>query len=121
MAMYTYDDFKKAAEESGLFGNFSDSDLKLAAKNPDAGMSILKYKKDYGSAATEEARALANAGAERIRSDYGSYTGGGDGSSFYMNPMSPNSFDSGTAPSYTSRYDKDIQATLDKVKSKCIL
>lgn len=44
---YTYDDFQKAMQSSGLGGQFSDADLKLAQKNPDAGMSILKYKQDY--------------------------------------------------------------------------
>ena len=40
---YTYDDFQKAMQSSGLGGQFSDADLKLAQQNPDAGMSILKY------------------------------------------------------------------------------
>ena len=44
---YTYDDFQKAVQSSGLGGQFSDADMKLAQKNPDAGMSILKYKQDY--------------------------------------------------------------------------
>ena len=61
---YTYDDFQKAMQSSGLGGQFSDADLKLAQQNPDAGMSILKYKQDYKNAATDEARALANLGAE---------------------------------------------------------
>ena len=41
---YTYDDFQKALTDSGLNKEFSDADLKLALDNPDAGMSILKYK-----------------------------------------------------------------------------
>lgn len=89
---FTYEDFDKAAREAGLYDRFSAADLKLARSNPDAGMSILNYKKDYMNATTDEARALANQGAERIRSGYGEYTGGTDGSKFYQNSMSPGSF-----------------------------
>lgn len=89
---FTYEDFDKAAREAGLLDRFSAADLKLARSNPDAGMSILNYKKDYMNATTDEARALANQGAERIRSGYGEYTGGTDGSKFYQNSMSPGSF-----------------------------
>ena len=67
---YTYDDFQKAMQSSGLGGQFSDADLKLAQQNPDAGMSILKYKQDYKNAATDEARALANLGATRDATVY---------------------------------------------------
>ena len=63
---FTYEDFDKAAREAGLFDRFSAADLKLARSNPDAGMSILNYKKDYMNATTDEARALANQGAERM-------------------------------------------------------
>jgi hypothetical protein len=60
---YTYEDFEKALAASGLGGQFSEADLRLARQNPDAGMSILTYKQDYNNATTDEARALANAGA----------------------------------------------------------
>lgn len=94
MATYTYDDFKKAAQAQGWGdGNgFSHADWNLAMNNPDAGMSLLNAKKEYGSAATAEARALANQKAERIRSHYGHYTGGTDGSSYYLDKPSPGSF-----------------------------
>lgn len=111
--LYTYDDFKREAEKNGLYGNFSDADLKLAEKNPDAGMSILKYKKDYTTAQTDEAKALANAGAERIRSDYGSYIGGGDGGSFAITPMSPDDFSGGSAPTYSSKYKGQIDGLVN--------
>ena len=77
---YTYDDFQKAMQSSGLGGQFSDADLKLAQQNPDAGMSILKYKQDYKNAATDEARALANLGAEGIdeAAEDGAVAGAGD-------------------------------------------
>lgn len=76
---FTYDEFQRELTNSGLGSEFSSADLKLAQQNPDAGMSILKYKRDYHNATTPEQRALANLGAEGIRSSYGNYTGGRSG------------------------------------------
>lgn len=53
---YTYDDFQRALTDSGLDKEFSDADLKLALDNPDAGMSILKYKQDYHKAPHQRRR-----------------------------------------------------------------
>lgn len=111
---YTYDDFQKAMQSSGLGGQFSDADLKLAQQNPDAGMSILKYKQDYKNATTDEARALANLGAEGIRSSYGGYTGGQRGANFYLDPLSPKDFQSSAAPTYNNNYADTISGLLDK-------
>lgn len=111
---YTYDDFQKAMQSSGLAGQFSDADLKLAQQNPDAGMSILKYKQDYASATTDEARALANMGAEGIRSSYGGYTGGGNGGQYYLTGLSPRDYQSPQAPTYSNNYADTIQGLLDK-------
>lgn len=111
---YTYDDFQKAMQNSGLGGQFSDADLKLAQQNPDAGMSILKYKQDYKNAATDEARALANLGAEGIRSGYGGYTGGQRGANFYLDPLSPKDFQSSAAPTYKNNYADTTSGLLDK-------
>lgn len=111
---YSYDDFLRAMEQSGLGGQFSQADLNLAKQNPDAGMSLLSYKTDYANATTPEARALANQGAEGIRSSYGGYTGGGDGGSFKLDPMSPRQFEYGDAPTFTDRYDDAIQAAYER-------
>ena len=111
---YTYDDFQKAVQSSGLGRQFSDADMKLAQKNPDAGMSILKYKQDYHNATTDEARALANLGAEGIRSSYGGYTGGQRGANFYLDPLSPKDFQSSAAPTYKNNYADTISGLLDK-------
>lgn len=108
MPTFTYDQFQQAAQNSGLLGEFSAADLSLAQRNPDAGMSLLKYKQDYHAATTDEARALANLGAEGIRSSYGNYTGGDDGGSFYLDRLSPSSFDGGQAPTYNNQYAGDI-------------
>ena len=70
MPVYTYEQFKKAAQDSGLLSQFSQADLNLAQKNPDAGMSILKGKQDFQNATTDEARALAHQRVEDIRRRY---------------------------------------------------
>lgn len=111
---YTYDDFQKAVASSGLSGQFSDADMKLAQQNPDAGMSILQYKQDYQNAKTNEARALANLGAEQIRSSYGGYTGGQAGSQFYLDPLSPKDYQASQAPTYQNSYANTISGLLDK-------
>ncbi|MBR3751900.1 MAG: hypothetical protein IKK50_02065 [Ruminiclostridium sp.] len=115
---FTYEDFERAANEAGLLGEFSSADLKLAQQDPDAGMSILNYKKDYHAATTDEARALANQGAEKVRTSFGEYSGGQDGSGFYVTPVSPNHFDYGSAPTYTSRYDGQIQDILGQITNR---
>lgn len=117
MPTFTYDQFQKAAQDSGLMGEFSAADLSLAQRNPDAGMSLLKYKQDYHAATTDEARALANLGAEGIRSSYGNYTGGDNGGSFYLDPLSPSSFDGGKAPTYQNRYAGDIADLWEQQKN----
>lgn len=118
MAIYTYADFEQAAKQAGLLNQFSKADLTLAQQNPDAGMSILKYKQDYLNATTDEARAAANAGAEGVRSSWGGYTGGGDGGSFHLDAMSPNDYTYGSAPEYTNRYDGTIQGLLNQVVNR---
>lgn len=117
MPTFTYDQFQKAAQDSGLMGEFSPADLSLAQRNPDAGMSLLKYKQDYHAATTDEARALANLGAEGIRSSYGNYTGGDNGGSFYLDRLSPSSFDGGRAPTYENQYAGDIADLWEQQKN----
>lgn len=109
---YTYEDFEKAMREAGMDGQFSTADLSLARRNPDAGMSLLNYKRDYRDATTDELRALANSGAESIRKQYGEYSGGTDGSGFYLEPPSPGSFTSGTAPTFQDNYADDLEELL---------
>lgn len=117
MPTFTYDQFQKATQDSGLMGEFSPADLSLAQRNPDAGMSLLKYKQDYHAATTDEARALANLGAEGIRSSYGNYTGGDNGGSFYLDRLSPSSFDGGRAPTYENQYAGDIADLWEQQKN----
>lgn len=110
---YTYEDFKKRLAS----GNYalSDADMKLAERNPDAAISILNYKDDYSKASTDEARALANMGAENIRRTQGGYTGGVDGSNFYLEAPTPSSFDSGSKPAYESKWQDKINDAYGKL------
>lgn len=91
MATYTHDDFLKAAAAQGWGqGNgFSDADWKLAQENPDAGMSLLNYKKSFAAARTQDERDKAHQGAETIRKYYGNYAGGADGGDFLLDKPSP--------------------------------
>ncbi|MCD7770061.1 MAG: peptidoglycan-binding protein [Oscillospiraceae bacterium] len=105
---YTYEDFVKKARSAGLLESFSDADLRLAQANPDAGMSLLSYKQDYAAASTEEARALANAGAEQIRSIYGGYTAGASGTGYYLNDQATD-----TGGTYTGQYQEETERLLE--------
>lgn len=115
---YTWEDFLKELEGSGLKGQFSEADMRLAQQNPDAGMSILSYKRDYANATNDQARALANAGAERVRSSFGGYTAGTDGSQYYRDSLSPRDFSYADAPTYQSRYDGKAQELLDALMNR---
>lgn len=88
---YKFDEVQKFINDNGLF--FSDADLKLAQSNPDAGMTIANYKLDYKNATTDDQRALANAGANQTRKDYGGYTAGSAGDQFYLTAPSPQNYD----------------------------
>ena len=57
MARYTYEDFRKNAQSSGLLNEFSQADLQRAQSDPDFGMSILNYKKRYHNATSDADRA----------------------------------------------------------------
>ena len=121
---YTYDDFQKAASGSNV--NFSQYDLDLAKKYPEFGMSVLDLKKQYAGATTAEQRALINAKANQLRSSYGNYTAGADGSQYVsdgkyapkidetldkIGSFKPFTYDS--APSYENRYQQKQQELLD--------
>ena len=76
---YTYDDFLSYLPMAGLTEqDFSPEDLRLAQQNPQAGVALLDAKFDWKNAQTDDERALANAKANQVRSQYG-YSGGIDG------------------------------------------
>lgn len=73
---YTYADFEKAVNSANLMGQFSQYDLDLARQNPDVGMGLLSAKQQWARATTDAERQAANAAAEALRAQNGSYTGG---------------------------------------------
>lgn len=117
MPKYTFDEFEKAAQAQGwgLGNGFSEADWKLAQEDPDAGMSILNYKIDYRDSTTAEGRALANEGANRVRSSYGNYGGGTDGSKYYLEALAPMGFEQEEAPTWGDAYGDTYKNALDGV------
>lgn len=128
---YTYDDFVKAANQSGLMGQFSQDDLKLAQKYPEFGLSVLSLKKDYNNATTAEQRLLANQAANELRKSYGNYSGGADGGSFRLESKlnrrsddlldqlgSFGSFSYGEAPTYENTFAQQQKDLLDRILNR---
>lgn len=129
MPSYTYDDFVKAANQKGLFQEFSQADLQTAQRYPEFGMSILGLKKDIHKATTPEAKLLANEMANQLRSSYGGYTGGKYGADYISDGKIPNQIDSvldkingfgsfnfdQERPSYENQYAEQQQALLDAI------
>ena len=129
---YSYDDFLSAATSSGLLGEFSQADLETAQRYPEFGLSILSLKKDYRDAATDEQRLLANEAANQLRSSYGNYRGGDDGSRYYSQGKIPGQIDAildqinnfgsfsfdQEAPVYNNQYAEQQQALLDAILNR---
>lgn len=128
---YTYDDFVKAANQSGLVGQFSQDDLNLAQKYPEFGLSVLSLKKDYNNATTAEQRLLANQAANELRKSYGNYSGGADGGSFRLESKlnrrsddlldqlgSFGSFSYGEAPTYENTFAQQQKDLLDRILNR---
>jgi len=101
---YTYDDFLKAYNQSGI--GFSDADMQLAQKNPNAGMGLIDAKVRWNQAKTAAERAKYNQQAESIRSLYGGYLGGDDG--FGYTPVdSPNDYTAPEKPTFSYNLESD--------------
>lgn len=128
---YSYEDFERAANSAGLMKNFSSYDLDLARQHPEFGMSILSLKQDYNNAKTDEQRLLANEAANRLRSSYGNYTGGSDGSRYISTGLYENRIDDALgkigsfgqfsyadAPTYDNRYASQQQMLLESILNR---
>lgn len=79
----TYEELLKQINAAGQTGQWSRWDLETAKNNPAFGAGILSYKRDYAAAKDAAGKRAANAGAEVLRRQYGSYLGGSDGSRYY--------------------------------------
>jgi len=125
----TYNDFLKAAQGSGLMGQFSREDLATAQKYPEFGLSILSLKKDYQGAGSDEQRLLINTAANELRRSYANYSGGPDGSQYISGGKIPGQIDTvldkigsfgpfdyqQDAPVYENKYAKQQQELLDAI------
>ena len=109
--MNNFDDLKKDMDANNI--QFSDYDLALAKKNPDAGRSLYTQKLAYGKATTDEERKKANDEANRIRQQYGGYTGGEDGSGYTLSQTyAP------PASEYVSKNQEKIDDWTDKLTDR---
>lgn len=108
---YTYDDFVKAAQDAGLWEEFSADDLALAQQNAQAGFGLLSAKKQYHAATDDMGRQLANAAANGIRQSYGNYNGGDSGQNYSLGPLSP-------AAQNQNPLQGEYLAMLDQVKNR---
>lgn len=114
---FTYDDFLKQYQSAGQ--NFSAADLALAKQNPSAGMGILDAKIKYSKATTAAERAKYNQQAEQIRSLYGGYYGGEDGSGY--NPMqSPNDYVEPERPTFSFSWNAESDPSYQAYRKQYI-
>lgn len=118
MKTYTYEDVMKKAQAYGLLDSMSEADRKLTETNPDAGMTILQSRYDYKHATTDDARALAHTVAERTRKQYGGYSGGTDGSKYYITEKSPDDYDAQEAPTFEDRYAASQKELADSILNR---
>lgn len=131
MANYTYEQFQKEAQASGLMDQFDKYDLDLAQRYPEFGLSILNLKRNYNSAQTPEQKRIANEMANELRRSYGNYTGGSDGSQYISTGRLDNkiddilgrlegygSFSYGSAPSYSNPYADKQEELLDAILNR---
>lgn len=118
MKKFTYDDVMKQASAYGLLDSMSKADRALTQSNPEAGMTVLQSRYDYKNATTDDARALAHTVAERTRQQYGGYSGGVDGSKYYITEKSPANYSYEDAPSYDDPYAAKGDALLEKVTDR---
>ena len=94
--------------------NISEFDKEL---NYDALKGIISAKRNYNKAqqeGDESGMAKANAYANSIRQQSGNYTGGDDGSGYYLRP----NFKSDKRPSYENKYAKKIDRLYDMIASR---
>lgn len=129
---FSYEDFKKAAQNAGLLSQFSQADLSMAKENPNFGMSVLGLKQNWQNAATDEEKQQINAQANSLRSSYGNYTGGADGSQYISTGLLPNKIDDTLekvesyapfsydvpAPAYTDQYADQRAALLSEILNR---
>lgn len=116
---YTYEEFIRAADKEGLTSSFDQSDLSIAQKSPEYGLSMLSLKKDLGAAQTNEQRLLVNEAMNQLRKNYGTYWTGEQGDRRYANSygskINQAIDDIGSYGSFQYSNDNEYKNMLDKI------
>lgn len=118
MAKYNNDYEKLLASINGSGQTWSDYDLGLAQKDPNAGWSIFESKNDWLDAQSRGDKAgmdAANTAANNVRQYYGNYDGGRDGSGFTLLPTYD---DVPEYVEYESKYADQIQDLFDSIQNR---
>ena len=118
MAKYNNDYEKLLASIEGSGQTWSDYDLGLAQKDPNAGFSIYEAKNDWLDAQKRGDKAgmdAANTAANNVRQYYGNYDGGRDGSGFTLLPTYD---DVPEYVEYESKYADQIQDLFDSIQNR---
>lgn len=71
--MASYNEVKEYAKKNNI--TLATEDDELARHNPNAGLSIVNYMKNWRNAKTDAERNAAHSGADAIRNQYGGYIG----------------------------------------------
>ena len=116
--------------------NISQADMDLGRQNFGALEEIIKARKDWASATTQEEKDAAHNKAETIRKYYGNYSGGTDGmegqySPTYVKPSKAQDEDNiqaiferlngaykGSAPTWTPKYESEIAGILEEIGNR---
>lgn len=67
---YTYDDFLKKVNQTGMLPQFSQEDVETSKTHPEFGLSLITLKQDAANASTPEARLLAQEAEGQLRKTY---------------------------------------------------
>lgn len=120
--VYTYDDFMKAANDSGLANSFDDNDLSIAQKYPEFGLGMLSLRKDLNGAQTDEQKLLVNEAMNQLRKNYGTYWTGDQGNRSYAasrgSQIQGALDDIGSYGAFEYRNNNEYQKLLDRVINK---
>lgn len=97
--------------------SFSDADWSLYETDPDRFSSIANYKIAYSKAASSEEKNQIHTATERLRQEAG-YSGGSDGTGYYMTAATPTQFTYDEAPTFS--YDMENDEVYQTYKNQYI-
>jgi len=71
---YSYDQWKRMAQEAGVYDQFGAGDFEYIKENPDMGVGLISYKTQYANATTPEEKQRIAEAAQNLRISQGGYT-----------------------------------------------